>query len=334
MANSPWSALVTLLLPRSEEHRFALMLSELTRHLLAQGTAVEEVGLEGPALATLRMGAVRLTAAWCRGALGRGDYADYRRPARHCDPANDEGAVDRLAAHACRLVVSCALEGADHAVAEAAFRAVLSHLVTVEPEVIVLWPRDRTLFTADEFRRLLGRSEVALGRSAPPRATAAGGGTDAADDAAEADAAADRPAPLLLLPPPRVAVRRIARMRPAAPPAMEAANDHPDIPALPAAELQRVRAALYPDAAAAGPAGVRAMAVGEGGDATLAMRLSAAAMNMTLLVVALPVGAAVVTHNLLRGRTDMRVSARMMALTGALMALVQSDVGSALTAML
>lgn len=322
MANSSWSALVTLLLPKGEDNRFASMLSALTRHLLAQGVPVEEVALEGPALAALRLGTVRLTIAWGRGAMARGDYADYRRPARHCDPANDEAAVDRLAAHAFRLVVSCTLDGEDRGAADTEFRRVLNHVLTEEPEAVALWPRDRMLFTADEFRRFLGREEVQLVRSGSPRP-------------AKAEAAAEGAAggPLLLLPPPRVEMRRIARPRLAVPATTEVANDRPDLPLLPQAELQRVRAALYPEATAAGAAASDATA-GADGDPTLAMRLSAAAMNMTLLVVALPVGAAVVTHNLLRGRTDMRVSARMMALTGAVMALVQSDVGAALSAML
>ncbi|MCL4188191.1 MAG: hypothetical protein KJZ85_11330 [Rhodobacteraceae bacterium] len=326
MANNPMGALVTILLPHGEDHRFATMLSALTRHLLHQGVTVEEIGLEGPGLATLRLGSLRLTAAWRTGPAPRTDYADYRRPARHCDPANDEAAVDRLAAHGCRLVLSCAQVAEDGDAAQATFRQVLSHLVGQDSEAIVLWARDRMLFTAEEFGRFAQNAPTLLARRPPHRPE---------PGAEEPDAGTG---PVLLLPPPRVKVRRVARPRPAAAVPVEVANDRPDIPGLPEAELRRVRAALYPDVTDAPPAAARgaagAAAPRPESEPTLAMRLSATAMDMTLLVVALPVGAAVVTHNLLRGRTDMRLSARMMALTGAFIAFSQSDIVTAMSAVL
>jgi len=332
MANRSWSALVTLLLAGDQDQRFAAILSGLTRQLLAEGVAVEEVELEGPGLVTLRFGDVRLTAAWRKGAAVRSDYADYRRPARHCDPANDEVAVDRLAAHGCRLILSCAPVEGDDATAEQGFRRALGHLVRVESGAIALLPRDRILLTADELGRFLADGATRLGGRSGPR--------PAEVETAAPDLPAPAPlpaAPVLLLPPPRVEARRIARRRPAAaapaPDAAEVANDRPDLPALPQGQLRRIRAALYPETLAAATAAA-APPPAAPGETTLAMRLSAAAMDMTLLVVALPVGAAVVTHNLLRGRTDMRVSARMMALTGAVLALAQSDLGSALSAIL
>jgi len=323
MANNPLGALVTILLPQGEDQRFATLLSALTRHLLHEGVPVEEIGLEGPALATLRLGSLRLTAVWRRGPAPRTDYADYRRPARHCDPANDEAAVDRLAAHGCRLVLSCAQVADDGEAAQATFRLVLAHLVGQEPEAIVLWARDRTLFTADEFGRFAQNAPSLLGRRPLQR--------PGSGDEVPAEASGT----VLPLPPPRVEVRRVARPRPAAAAPLDIANDRPDIPGLPEAGLNRVRAALYPEVADAPPAAARgAAATRPATDPTLAMRLSASAMDMTLLVVALPVGAAVVTHNLLRGRTDMRLSARMMALTGAFIAFSQSDIVTALTAVL
>ena len=84
----------------------------------------------------------------------------------------------------------------------------------------------------------------------------------------------------------------------------EPANREPDLPRADRATLDSVRSALYasePETDAPRP--------------SPAMRLAAHAMDATLLVVALPVGAAMMTYSLARGG-DLRLSARMLALGG------------------
>ena len=55
-------------------------------------------------------------------------------------------------------------------------------------------------------------------------------------------------------------------------------------------------------------------------------------MNATLIVVWAPLGAAVMTYAILRGE-DMRLSGRLMAMTGTLLALAQSPIGHSMKAM-
>jgi hypothetical protein len=99
------------------------------------------------------------------------------------------------------------------------------------------------------------------------------------------------------------------------------ANDRPDLPrARPPSELDAVRSALYPDPDNTTETNPR-------------MRLAAHTMDATLIVVALPVGAAMLTYSLLRGG-NVNVSARMMAVTCTLLGLSQTPIGSQMLAMI
>lgn len=100
-------------------------------------------------------------------------------------------------------------------------------------------------------------------------------------------------------------VRKIAPKR--------AANDSPDLPRTRYGELSAVHAALYPVITA--PPG-----------ASMQLRLAAHAMNATLMVVCLPVGAAMMTYSVLRGG-DLRLSARFMVATGVITAMASSQFG-------
>ncbi len=95
----------------------------------------------------------------------------------------------------------------------------------------------------------------------------------------------------------RAAMQSLSGARGAATP--RPANDAPG-PHAHSPELGRVRAALYPDADTP-PENVR-------------MRLAASTLDVTLMAVFLPMGAAMLTCSLLRGG-DVNVSARVMALT-------------------
>lgn len=89
-----------------------------------------------------------------------------------------------------------------------------------------------------------------------------------------------------------------------------------DTVALPSDErMVRVRSALYSDMD--GPvAPVR-------DTQSVQMRLAVQAMNGTLIVVAAPVGAAVLTYSLFRGE-DLRLTGNALAVCGAIMAIVQT----------
>ena len=99
------------------------------------------------------------------------------------------------------------------------------------------------------------------------------------------------------------------------------ANDLPDLPRARQQEIARVRAALYmvdPLAALPPP--------------STQMRLAAHAMNATLIVVWAPLGAAVMTYVLLKGE-DMKLSSRMMVLSGLFATALQSPMGQQMAAM-
>ncbi|GHE00259.1 hypothetical protein U879_12000 [Defluviimonas sp. 20V17] len=94
------------------------------------------------------------------------------------------------------------------------------------------------------------------------------------------------------------------------------ANDMPDLPAPDLPQLDRIRDALYP-------------ADVEEDRPELVQRLAIYTANTTLMLVALPVGAALMTYNVL-GREDAKLTARAMALTGAAIGLMHSSFGLAL----
>jgi len=119
----------------------------------------------------------------------------------------------------------------------------------------------------------------------------------------------------LQLPPiPRPVPAAAAAPAPAAPVEI-VANDRPALPQNLDVDAARIRAALYPpeeDVVDERP--------------STQMRLAIHAMNATMIVALLPVGAAVMTYSILRGE-DLRLSGRMLALTGLVLAASQSQMG-------
>lgn len=113
---------------------------------------------------------------------------------------------------------------------------------------------------------------------------------------------------------------------PLAPVHPEAANDRPDLPRRQSGN-ETVRSALYPEGAPwqgeKKPANVNATP----------MRLAIHTMNATLILVAMPVGAAMMTYSLLRGE-DLRLTSQAMVLTGLGTVFLQSDLGRSLIAMI
>lgn len=108
--------------------------------------------------------------------------------------------------------------------------------------------------------------------------------------------------------------------QPASQPALTVANDTPDLPRRAERELDRVRAALYP------------APVAQTNAETAQMRLAAQAMNATLIVVWMPLGVAAMTYSLMKGE-NIGFSARMMALTGTLIAWSQTPFGQQVVAL-
>lgn len=82
---------------------------------------------------------------------------------------------------------------------------------------------------------------------------------------------------------------------------LSAANDHPDVPRPRDPELARLRAALYPP-----PAPVAT---------STPMRLAVHTMNATLIMVWLPVGAAMLTYSVLKG-DNLRLTTAALVATG------------------
>jgi hypothetical protein len=124
--------------------------------------------------------------------------------------------------------------------------------------------------------------------------------------------------------PPKARIKLPAALRPApvpeAPPVAPAeapviANDRPALPQNHDADAARIRAALYPPEEEV-----------EDERPSTQMRLAVHAMNATMIVALLPVGAAMMTYSILRGE-DLRLSGRMMALTGLVLAASQSQMG-------
>lgn len=99
------------------------------------------------------------------------------------------------------------------------------------------------------------------------------------------------------------------------------ANDLPHLPRMRNIELSRVRAALYDPVESDLPPAPSSQ-----------LRLATHAMNATLIVVWLPLGAAVMTYSLLKGE-DIHLSARLMVATGTIVGLVQTPFGQSMAAM-
>ena len=99
----------------------------------------------------------------------------------------------------------------------------------------------------------------------------------------------------------RARAESVTKPRPAARPAAQPANSQPDVAAIRAGDMSRLRAALYPQDEETPPENVR-------------MRLAASTLDVTLMMVYLPMGAAMLTISLLKGG-NVNSSARVMALT-------------------
>jgi hypothetical protein len=133
--------------------------------------------------------------------------------------------------------------------------------------------------------------------------------------------------PLSVRPPKKTAPPKVAAAPApvaAVPPApADIANDRPHLPREHDENAARIRTALYPPE----PEVVAAERP------STQMRLAVHAMNATMIVVVLPVGAALMTYSILRGE-DMRLSGRVMALTGTFLALQNTPMAQQMMALI
>lgn len=96
---------------------------------------------------------------------------------------------------------------------------------------------------------------------------------------------------------------------------IDIANDTPHVPHPMLAEMKLLREALYAEEAAPRTQGL-----------SVQLRLACHAINATLIVIALPVGAAMMTYSVLRGE-NINTSARMLAIIGMAIGVQHSPVG-------
>lgn len=115
--------------------------------------------------------------------------------------------------------------------------------------------------------------------------------------------------------------RQVRRIQPTSAPVLELAQSthRPSERAAPVdPDLVRLRAALYEEEEDSRP--------------SVQMRLAVHAMNATLIVVWLPLGAAAMVHGMVKGE-DMRLASRLMVLTGSVGALMQTPMGQNVAAL-
>lgn len=222
---------------------------------------------------------------------------------------------------------------ADHRAA--LLSAIVERFHASHPPECTLWSEIDHVFSADDFDLTLEEAADALliGRRAKPKPKPAAFNADARFGTPEVERLMHRlvhqippraiaKAPVSLAPPmaPRKS-RRIAapaamdQTTTAIPPmpthAADFANDAPSLSHPMVGEMRTIRQALYP-AVTRQPT--------QRGKAPLPQRLTIYTMNATLMLVALPVGSAILVYNMIRGE-DLNLNARAIAATGTIVGL-------------
>ncbi|WP_066813906.1 hypothetical protein [Frigidibacter mobilis] len=195
---------------------------------------------------------------------------------------------------------------------EALCRSITGKIAARYPADLTLWSEAGGEFGPDEFDGIV--RDICRVQMDPPT-------SDAMPDSGP-DVGAEVQMPTGQPPAARLTEGRAkAKRHPSALP-QAFANSQPDLPHPMVSEAARIREALYADDAQ-DPAA----------KAPLVQRLTLYSMNLTLIIVVAPVGAALLTYNAL-GREDMKLTARAMSLTGIAVAFSQTPLGAALAAMI
>lgn len=224
---------------------------------------------------------------------------------------------------------------ADHRAA--LLSAIVERFHASHPPECTLWSEIGHVFTADDFDLTLAEAAEALiiGKRLKPQPKPPAFNTDPRFGTPEverlmhrlAHQIAPRPstkAAVSLAPPmPPRKSRQIAapmvidQTATAVPPmphhAADFANDAPAMPHPMVGEMRSIRQALYP---------ARPRKPQPRGKAPLPQRLTIYTMNATLMLVALPVGSAILVYNMIRGE-DLNLNARAIAATGTIVGLAQ-----------
>ena len=219
--------------------------------------------------------------------------------------------------------------------------AIVERFHASHPPEFTLWAEVPHVFSADDFEQSLVEAADALSMGRVNRSQAPTRPTAFAQDSRFGTPDVERlmqrlvkqvaPRPVSLVPPMPMAKARqaaapveIAPVAPAPPPmpphSRDFANDAPSLPHPMTREMRDIRSALYPE---------RSVKRGKS-QAPLPQRLTIYTMNTTLMLVALPVGSAILVYNMIRGE-DLNLNARAIAATGTIVGLAQLlnlDLGS------
>lgn len=215
--------------------------------------------------------------------------------------------------------------------------AIVERFHASHPPECTLWSEIDHVFTADDFDLMLAEAAEALiiGKRARPRAKPAAFADDSRFGTPEVERLMHRLAHQITprtpakagvsLPPPMAPAKSrqiaapvsIEQLQTTVPPlpdhVADFANDAPNMPHPMVDEMRTIRQALYPAQSTTPQRRCKA---------PLPQRLTIYTMNTTLMLVALPVGSAILVYNMIRGE-DLNMNARAIAATGTIVGLVQ-----------
>jgi hypothetical protein len=352
MSEANQDVAATLLLPERKGATFITEVSAaLNDRICELGHVVHNISTSGRHLARFDLAGAQIVVAYCGAPVSPAEYRRYLRPAKR-ETYSDNEAVAQLSVHRACIILSAKpkeLPGFP-APLMSEIEALMHQLITGLRESInislVLWGQTGMLYTEGEFAQVAARAAAAQQVYPVRERVEALVGAEMAETSVTANGqpATERPDVETGAPDAVVAgairatgpslfeqnvmdicrlhdrldgsLAQIRRIKPKPQPKfrgepdeldpMLVANDTPDLPAPKLSEAERVRAALYPEdlEEATAPR-----------DRSLPHRLSIYTLNTSLLIVALPVGAAMLTYNAL-GRESLTATARAAAITG------------------
>ncbi|PQO23361.1 hypothetical protein C2I36_08450 [Rhodobacteraceae bacterium WD3A24] len=307
MSTTTSCAVTTLLYPARQKFDFTGIMQQLIKALRDAGYPVTEVRLIEHQFVVLDAKDHQIIAAYCDAPLAPNEYQDCIRPDTP-EAALSTGRVRHLLRnHQSAFILSVSpaagLEYATEPDEEALemCRIIADKVLMLHRPKLVLWGYSDTVFTAREFEAAtFAELSAARGEDAVPISVAAG----RRHERPAGDGARESAAPVPVHP---------------GPVSVQPANDLPQIPAPNTVGMERVREALYPETEEPSQTGKRP-------DLPLGERLTIYGLSASLMMVSLPVGAAVMTYNLL-GRENFKVTGRITAVTATAAGMLQLFLG-------